>query len=185
MWSPKGLTQKARGQGTRKGLAELHNMTIQKYNGMCSNTKWKGHGHLLGEAGGQIHSCTPCGGYASVVLFSIRTASFPWLCTPVWATIHLTLVAVQIMHVPVILFRSAFASCLPCTYHQNLSSLLPMEKLYGQDGMAKELLSPRSIMKQDHRALVMWESLEAAGTGTDSSSAKPDWNISRQSSNPN
>lgn len=160
-------------------------MIIQKYNGMCSNTTWKGNGPLLGEASGQIHSCTPCEGYALVVLFFIWADLFPWLCILVWATIDLTFVAFQIMDVPVILFRSAFASCLPCMVHQNLSSLLPTEKLYGQGGMAMELLSPRSIMKQDHRALVMWQSLQASGTGTDGSSAKPHWKISRQSSNPN
>lgn len=53
-------------------------------------------------------------------------------------------------------------TCLPCS---------PRE---GQGRMALELLSPRSTMKQDHRALVMWESPGAAGTGTDGSSAKPD-----------
>lgn len=81
--------KEARGQRTKKGLAELPNMIIQKYHGMCSNAKWKGNDPLMGETVGQIHHCTPCESYALVVLFSIWAALFPWFCIPVWAAIYL------------------------------------------------------------------------------------------------
>lgn len=173
--------KEVRGRGTRKGLAELPNMIIQKYNGMCSNTKWKGNDSLLGEAVGQIHCCTPCEGYAVLHLSCfISMALHPCLS-------H---------HIPH--FRSSSDnghSCYPlqinlcklCSLHvtPKLVFLVPYGKAVWARWNGMELFPPRSIMKQDHRALVMRESLGAAGTGTDGSSAKPDWKISRQSSNPN
>lgn len=152
---------------------------------MCSNTKWKGNYPLLGEAVGGADS----------LLHPMWRLCFSGAVLHLSCFISMALHPCLSHHIPHFCSSSGngsscyplqiFASCLPCMSHQNLSSLLPTEKLCGQGGMAMELFSPRSTEKQDHRALVTWESLGAAGTGTDGSSAKPDWKILRQSSNPN
>lgn len=63
---------------------------------------------------GQVHSHMS---YEDVLvaLFSIPVAIFLWLCIPTWVSTYLTVVAVQVTHIPIILFRSAFASCLHYT----------------------------------------------------------------------
>lgn len=174
------MEKEARGQGTWKGLAELPNMIIQKYNGMWINTKWKGTYFLLGEAVGEADSAAPYVKVYAVLHLSyfISMALHPCLSHHIPHFCSSSDNGCSCYPLQTSLCRIVFPACYTKTS-------LPCSPREGQGRMALELLSPRSTMKQDHRALVMWESPGAAGTGTDGSSAKPDWKISRQSSNPN